>query len=142
MRHTSGPPSWVGFLRFSAWSIVAVAITGCDNPSELDVHTEPVLMYGRVVNDAGAAVAGARVTVTQHAGLCSMRAVEEGSNTSGADGRYRVTLPMRISGQSCVHLHFQAPNHATEAISRIDVQYRDGVLPPDSVETNAVLRRT
>jgi hypothetical protein len=145
MRQHSGPLFRLvhGSARFCGWSIVALAVTACnDDASDLDINKESVIMYGRITNDAGAAVAGARVTVSQHVGLCSLRSVEDGSATTGADGRYRVLLSMWPMDISCVHFLFQASSHVTQEASRNDVQYNDEEVPPDSVETNAVLRRS
>jgi hypothetical protein len=145
MRQHSGPPFRLvtRLARVSAWSIVAIAFTGCtDNSTDLEVSKEAVIMYGRITNDAGSAVSGARVTVSQHVSLCSLRSVEDRSATTGADGRYRVSLSMWPAERSCMHFIFQANSHVTLEASRNDVQYNDLELPPDSVETNAVLRRS
>ena len=144
MRHHSGLQFRLiaSLVRVSACLLVGIAVVGCaDEPANLEINRESVIMYGRITNDAGAAVSGARVTVSQHVGLCSLRSVEDGSATSGADGRYRVSLSMLPMDISCVHFVFQANSHVTQEASRNDVQYNDFEVPPDSVETNAVLRR-
>ncbi|HEU0302009.1 MAG TPA: carboxypeptidase-like regulatory domain-containing protein [Longimicrobium sp.] len=117
----------------------------CANPYETCACSPPpdeAVVYGRVTDPAGAAVAGSLVRVEIGIPGCGSSPIMEA--TTGADGRYRI-LAYSFGGPEprCEHVFALPPAGSALLASDslpVAVQFRSARAQPDSVRVDLMLR--
>ena len=126
-------------LVFGAALVLAAAACTRDITNELVLPRSSLILWGRVVDTAGAGIAGARVDLSYHPFLCSVAARGSAAVTTGSDGRYRAELTVVAEDEGCLRLRVQASGFMPDSATRLDGAFRR--QPPlDSVQTNFTLR--
>jgi hypothetical protein len=117
-----------------------IAVAACDpDVANLDLPESSLILWGRVVNESGAGIAGARVDMSYNPLLCSTSPRKRQDTSTGADGRYREVLETVAEFQGCVRIRVTADGYFPDSAARLDGVFRD--IPPfDSVQTVFTLR--
>ena len=121
--------------------VLIFAVAACEpDVSNLDLPESSLIVYGRVVSETGAGIAGARVDMSYNPLLCSVAPRKRQDTSTGADGSYREVLETVAEFQGCVRLRVTADGYFPDSAARLDGVFRD--FPPfDSVQTVFTLRR-
>ena len=119
--------------------MLAVASCGPDLTS-LGLPESSLIVFGRVVDEAGVGIAGARVDMSYNPLLCSVAPRKRQDATTAADGRYREVLEAVVDEQGCVRLRVNADGYFPDSVARVDGVFKRDA-PFDSVQTIFTLRR-
>ena len=121
--------------------ILMFAVASCSpDINSLGLPQSSLIVFGRVVNESGAGIGGARIDMSYNPLLCSVAARKRQDATTSADGRYREVLETVADERGCVRLRVTADGYFPDSVARVDGEFkRDS--PFDSVQTIFTLRR-
>jgi hypothetical protein len=132
MAHKSLRPN----VKITLVSVVVLAGTLSSCLTEPDFNYPKLVFYGYVTSQDNEPIQGAEVTISPHPGCADLGWVPFTVGTNPA-GHYRGLL---LSTPECAKLAFTAPGFEPDSVIR-DI-FERGTLPPDSIRTDMVLRRT
>jgi hypothetical protein len=127
---------------FICTGVLLLAVTACepDIHDALDLPRSSLIVIGRVADESGTPIAGARVEMTYNPLLCSVAPRKRQDATTAADGHYREVVETVADERGCVRLRVSANGYHPDSAARNDVNFKLDA-PFDSVRTNFTLRR-